>query len=104
MLQIQAKKAEIEIELGPKVTLQKMDMDKMVMVIVGIFVFCNSFQILNYFFKNNIVECIADFFLTFNSSINAIVYGIYQKKYQEILLSTVPKCGVSHTDSVIYRP
>ena len=76
-------------------------MDKMVMVIVGIFVFCNSFQILNYFLKNNIVESIADFFLTFNSSINAIVYGIYQKTYQEILLSTLPK--FSHTDSIINR-
>ena len=67
------------------------------MVIVGIFVFCNSFQIFNYFLKSKVMESIADFFLTFNSSVNAIVYGIYQKKYQEILLM----CGAPHTDSFI---
>ena len=97
-------------EIGPKVKVQKMDDTKKMykinkMVLVGIFLFCNSFQIFNYFLKNKVVESIADFFLTFNASINVIVQASKstQTKYKEILLSIVPKCGVSHSDSVINR-
>ena len=77
----------------------QMDMNKMIISIVGVFVFCNSFQILNYFIKSNMIESIADFFLTFNSSINAIVYGIFSRKYQEVLLSMVA-CGMPQCNSM----
>ena len=62
-------------------------MTKRIMVIVGIFVFCNSIQVLNYVVQFSLLESIADLLLTINSSINGIVYGIFSKSFRETFLS-----------------
>ena len=60
---------------------------KMILVLVGIFAFCNTFQVLNQWIQSDIVECIGDLLLTINSSINGIIYGIFNKKFREAFLS-----------------
>ena len=66
------------------------------MVIVGIFIFCISVQVLNTFVQNN-----SDIFLAVNSSVNAIVYGIFSQKYQKMLLKTMHHaCGVAPAESI----
>ena len=52
-------------------------MTKRIMVIVGIFMLCNSFQVLNNVLKIGILESVADLLLTINSSINGIIYGTF---------------------------
>ena len=56
-------------------------MTKRIMVIVGIFMLCNSFQVLNNVLKIGILESVADLLLTINSSINGIIYGIFSKNF-----------------------
>ena len=62
-------------------------MTKMILVLVGIFALCNSLQNLNQWLKNDIVECIGDLMLIINSSINGIIYGIFNKKFRDAFLS-----------------
>ena len=62
-------------------------MTKRIMVIVGIFMLCNSFQVLNNVLKIGILESVADLLLTFNSSINGIIYGIFSKNFRDTFLS-----------------
>ena len=72
-----------EIFKGKKnIDKKEVKMEKMIMVIVGIFIFCNSVQVLNTFVQNNSLELMADILLAVNSSVNAIVYGIFSQKYQ----------------------
>ena len=74
---------------------KKHKISKMIMVIVGIFVLCNCPLVLNYLgLENGTLEMIADFLITLNSSTNAIVYGIFSKKYQEILVEIMSSCGL----------
>ena len=43
----------------------------------------------------------ADTLLTLNSSVNAIVYGIFSQKYQKMLLKTMHHaCGVAPAESI----
>ena len=64
------------------------------MIIVGIFVFCNTFQVLYYAitfqgltYEGYIMFLLASFLATFNSSINVVVYGIFNEKYRKIFRS-----------------
>ena len=64
------------------------------MIIVGIFVFCNTFQVLYYAITFNgltypgyIMFLLSSFLATFNSSINVVVYGIFNEKYRKIFKS-----------------
>ena len=47
-------------------------MTKRIMVIVGIFMLCNSFQVLNNVLKIGDLESVADLLSTINSSMNGI--------------------------------
>ena len=67
---------------------------KMIMIIVGIFVFCNTFQVLYYAitfkgltYPGYIMFLLSSFLATFNSSINVVVYGIFNEKYRKIFKS-----------------
>ena len=62
-------------------------MTKRIMIIVGIFMVCNSFQVLNNVLKIGILESVADLLLTINSSINGIIYGIFSKNFRDTFLS-----------------
>ena len=62
-------------------------MTKRIMIIVGIFMICNSFQVLNNLLKIGILESVADLLLTINSSINGIIYGIFSKNFRDTFLS-----------------
>ena len=64
------------------------------MIIVGIFVFCNTFQVMYYAitykgmtYPGYIMFLVSSFLATFNSSINVVVYGIFNEKYRKILRS-----------------
>ena len=67
---------------------------KMVISVVVMFVCCNSFQVMAFYmlgtsgdtFKTYIVFLLGYFFAALNSSINAVVYGIFNKKYRAIFL------------------
>ena len=62
----------------------------MIMTIVGLFVFCNAFQLLAFFmadksgfyFGQYIAGLLAWFLACLNSSLNPVVYGIFNKKYK----------------------
>ena len=64
------------------------------MIIVGIFVFCNTFQVLYYAitfkgmnYPGYIMFLVSSLLATFNSSINVVVYGIFNEKYRKIFKS-----------------
>ena len=79
-------------------------MTKMIMVIVGIFTFCNTFQILNYIIKNQLVESFANLFIGVNSSVNGIIYGIFNKKFREAFLSCSANIrSISTTSDVTFE-
>ena len=89
-----------------KTNIEDIKMEKMIMVIVGIFIFCNSLQVLNKFVKTSAMELVADLLLTVNSSINAIVYGIFSEKYQKVLKNSIATscgCGIQPEDTISIR-
>ena len=58
-------------------------------------------QVLNTFVKSNALELMADILLAVNSSVNAIVYGIFSQKYQKMLLKTMHHaCGIAPQESI----
>ena len=67
---------------------------KMVISVVVMFVCCNSFQVIafymfgtsGYTFKTYIALLLGYFFAGLNSSLNAVVYGIFNKKYRSIFM------------------
>ena len=101
VFQIKDTAAQVREFYKGKKTVDEVKMEKMIMVIVGIFIFCNSLQVLNYIVKSNALELMADLLLSVNSSVNAIVYGIFSKKYQEMLLKTMHQaCGITPQESI----
>ena len=57
-------------------------------------------QVLNTFVKSKALELMADILLAVNSSVNAIVYGIFSQKYQKMLLKTMHHaCGIAPQES-----
>ena len=58
-------------------------------------------QVLNTFVKSNALELMADVLLAVNSSVNAIVYGIFSQKYKKMLLKTMHHaCGIAPQESI----
>ena len=58
-------------------------------------------QVLNTFVKSDALELMADILLAVNSSVNAIVYGIFSQKYQKMLMKTMHHaCGVAPDESI----
>ena len=70
----------------------EIQISKMIMTIVGVFVFCNSFQVLGYFmvgtsgytFPGYVMFLFANLLVALNSSINVALYGIFNKKYRKL--------------------
>ena len=62
---------------------------KMIMTIVGIFIFCNSFPVFYTIAKKDpftayILGLIAHFLVTINASINTVIYGIFNSKFKNV--------------------
>ena len=69
----------------------------MIMMVVGIFVACNSFQFAYNVYQayrgpnfnkitNRVMYVVTYFIAILNSSVNAVVYGIFSKKYREVFV------------------
>ena len=69
----------------------------MIMTVVGIFVACNSFQLAYNAYQayrgahfnkitSEVMFVLTYFIAVFNSSVNAVVYGIFSKKYREVFV------------------
>ena len=69
----------------------------MIMTVVGIFVACNSFQFAYNVYQayrgpnfnkitSEVMFVLTYFIAVFNSSVNAVVYGIFSKKYREVFV------------------
>ena len=83
---------------------------QMIMMIVGMFVFCNTFQILYYTFftikgydsTRYGMYLFGYLIVTVNSSINALFYGIYCKKYRKVFMMYF--CPKKSPDQTHKRP
>ena len=74
-------------------------MTTMMFVVVSVFTFANLFYFLCKFFgETEIVKKItieeylrpfADLLMTFNSSINVVIYGIFSKRFRQIFLKVI---------------
>ena len=112
--QIRKTKANID-KLVTHTSNQKTTEDRitmMVMSVVWLFVICNSFQFAYYqAFRSSMssyVMFVLSYFVgTVNSSVNSVVYGIFNKKYREVFFEHFcPKKPVqaeSHLSSVISK-
>ena len=67
---------------------------KMALIIVGTFVLCNTLQVIYYAYvtligvaySRYIMLLISSLFIAINSSFNAVIYGIFSKKYRKVFL------------------
>ena len=98
LLQIRVTSSQlVEFDFGPNAKRRKVQdkrITKMIMAIVGMFVFCNTFQILYYTFftikgydsTRYFMYIFGYLIVTINSSINALFYGIYSQKYRKVFM------------------
>ena len=94
------------MSLNPKLHEKKLTI--MAMVLILVFVFCNSFFTLYYFLKYHKVIGEAEkqylyptacVFTVLNSSVNVIIYGIFDMKFRRIFISLFLPCQSSESNN-----
>lgn len=77
--------------------LKKINVTKMLLTVVVIFVICWLIPMINIYINFHIIPYaentfITIYFTTFNSSVNCIIYGIYRKTFRESFFNLLKSC------------